>query len=192
LNGRRVVVFLAVGLSLVTAAILIGFLFFSPDVQACANGEDAKNPESQPGVTLPLERQFGTIAEAERFICHSIEYPRDEGLTLERVSAFRSGSLQQVVEGDANAEVRLEYKIAPSGRLLQLNVSPQDLGPPKASPQSQMLRVQGQEAVLTRGGPSPDYVQVDWRKNGLSFHAQSQLSDGFTQEGLLAVLNSVR
>ena len=177
---------------LIAGAVMAGFLFFSPDVQACANGADAKNPESQPGVTLPVERQFETIAQAERFICHSIAYPRDESATLEGVTAFRSGSLQQVVEGDATAEVRLQYRIAPSGRLLQLNVSPQDLGAPRASPQSQTLRVQGQEALLTPGGPSLDYVQVDWRKDGLSFHAQAQLSDGFTLEMLLVALELTR
>jgi hypothetical protein len=169
------------GVVLVGAAIMLGFLFLTPEAQACANGPDAHNPTVVPGVYQPTERQFETIAEAERWICHSVAYPRSDAVKLERVSAFRSGSLQQVVEGDAYAEVRLSFRHA-SGGAIDLTVAPfKGKGD---------LEARGRPASSAR--PSGAGFGDAWQADGLDFQMRAERAAGFTQADFDAIKESIR
>ncbi len=191
-SGRRIILAVFGGIALFAIIGLVSYRFFSPKQEPCANGALALNPESQPGVTLPREDTMNSIEDAETFICHDVAYPRDPSLMLQKITAFRQSSLQDVVESNAYAEVRMTYLHRPTGQTVQVNTSPYDLGPPKSTSESKTIRIGAQEALETRGGPSPDYVQVDWVANGLAFHVQTQLSGGMTEDTLDSLLDSIR
>jgi len=191
-SGRRVILFVFGGIALFIVVGLSGFLFLTPKSEPCANGALAKNPETQPGLSLPRQDTLDNLNEAEKFICHTIPVPRDSSLALQQIVGYRQSSLQDVVEGNALAEIRFTYLHKPSGQTLQVNAAPYDLGPPAKTPESETIRINGQEGLETHGGPTPDYVVVDWIQGGLAYHAQTLLTGGMTQDTLLALLNSIR
>ncbi|HLF78333.1 MAG TPA: hypothetical protein VJB57_12700 [Dehalococcoidia bacterium] len=170
------------GVALVAGMILIGFLFFSPDVQACANGADALNPTQTPGVSLPQERSFETIAEAERWICHSIVYPRTSDLTLYEITAWRGGDLQEVVEGEVYAEITLLFGHNALRSEVGLRVIPsrgkRDL--------ETFNRVYG---VIK---PSEDRFEAHWQKNDLFLQLTAERSPGLSQADFDAIKDSIR
>jgi len=180
------------GIALFSILALVGYLYLTPKQQPCANGALAKNPESQPGVVLPREDTMDSVQDAERFLCHSLAYPRDPSLQLVKLTAFRQSDLKDVIEATAYAEARFTYLHKPSDKTLQLNVAPYDFGPPPSGPNTETIRISGQEAIETHGGPSPDFVLVDWVNNGLAFHATTQLSGAMTQSTLVALLESIK
>jgi hypothetical protein len=175
-HGSRVILALIGGTVLFAVAVLGGFIFLRPEEVPCASGEAALNPTVQPGVSLPLTRTLSSVEEAEAFVCHSLPVVTSPDVELKRIEGFRSGSLQDVVEGRGFAEVSMTYTHNQTGEEIVLLAAKSGSVPPDAP-----------SRVLTSGE-----IEVVWQKDGLDLALRSRLNSALTREQLDAIRNSIR
>lgn len=191
-SGPKVVLaILGSTLAIALLAVAAFLLTDEPNLR-CVAGEDTVNPHDAEGRVLPETRTYDNIADAEAFICHRIAYPRLEGWALESAAATRSGSLGKVIEGEAMAGVLLTYRQT-SGlqRSVDIDVTPSRIQRPDFGGEQEAVRVRDAAATLIRG-PQQDQRRVLWQAGGLDFMATAYVGDDFTEQDLLAVLESVR
>jgi DNA-binding CsgD family transcriptional regulator len=167
------------------------------DPNDCATGEEANNPRSPSGFVRPLQRDFNTFEEAERFLCLPLPRPRTQELQHRRVSAGRSADLEKLIASGARGRGRgwamaIYLPTRGKGRGLQFEVVSGDLGTLNPGEIAEDVSIQGTTGRLYRdSGSSPTQVLIAWEKNGYSFHASSILDNDFKLEDFLAMLETV-
>jgi hypothetical protein len=161
----------------------------------CVSGSLARNPR-QDRLVMPESRTFGTLEEAQAYVCFGVPFPRETGIwRLTAVRAQRSNDLDTLLSDNlrrGHRTVNLGYEDGRPGTLLNIEVflggAPQVEG---AGTEEQIV-IQGAPATIGRGGPFPAFISVVWEKDGLGFLATGSLSEAFTREELLLILESIR
>ena len=159
-----------------------------PHSAACS-GADA--PATRDGF-IPVNDSFDSVTAAERFICHSVAYPRSTpGWEIEHISASRSGPAAYVGRGLGFASVTFDY-MQPDNRAadLRIEVSPYHIDPVIYGIVGQ-VEIMGSQANLIAGLNQTHYV-MQWEAGGFSFYVEAKLTDSFGLPELYEVLNSIR
>jgi hypothetical protein len=144
---------------------------------------------------LTGDRGFETIEEAEAFICHRIAYPRDpKGWLIEDLSAVRRAPPHEIAQGRGFASVTLNYRLAKGNASLRnadlrIEVSPFAIDPVTYGIVDR-VKIMGAKADVIRGD-DPNLVILQWRSSGYSFYTEARLSDDFSLDDLLTVLNTI-
>jgi len=139
---------------------------------------------------LTSDRGFKTMEEAEAFICHRIAYPRDtRGWLIEDISAVRKPSTRAVAQGQGFASVTLNYVLGRTAADMRIEVSPFAIDPVTFGIVDR-VSIMGTWADLIRG-KDHNLVILQWRSSGYSFYTEAKLTDEFSLDDLLAVLNSI-
>ena len=150
--------------------------------------------------------QLGALAVITSFLGHAhpglIDSPRHvvelhaEGWALERIEAVRTLPLEFLVEGDGLGLVTLGYLADASGAPLTIDAAPffglsyfESLIPEQHTEEA--VEVKGKDATVYRYGINPDQVEVLWRDETLEHRATAQLTESFTLEDLLEVLDTL-
>jgi hypothetical protein len=184
--------FNAVAAALIVALVTI--LLTSQDPQPLSALEIACLEErgaAETGGGLSPDSNFETVADAEAYICHRIAYPQDLGdWRIEDISAVRRPSAREVAERRGFASVTLNYVLGRSKADLRIEVSPFAIQPAEFGIVDR-VPVMDTKAELIEGMDRPGHVVLQWRSSGYSFYTEAQLTDEFSLEDLLAVLNSI-
>jgi hypothetical protein len=144
---------------------------------------------------LTGDRGFETIGEAEAFICHRIAYPRDpKGWLIEDISAVRRAPPREIAQGNGFASVTLNYRLARGNTSLRdtdlrIEVSPFAIDPVTYGIVDR-VKIMGAKADVIRGH-DPNLVILQWRSSGYSFYTEARLSNDFSLNDLLTVLNTI-
>jgi hypothetical protein len=196
IDGARLVLAILGSLVVLVAVVLIGFALFEPEGAPCASGELATNPFVN-GRYEPRTELFGSVEEAEAFICHDVPEVQAEGWALERISAERTLPLEFLVEGDGLGVVTLGYLEDASGRPLTVDAAPffglsyfESQIPPDRT--EEPVQVQGLSGTAYGFGINPDFVTVIWLDRTLEHRATVQLTPDFELQDLLEVLDSLK
>jgi hypothetical protein len=192
---RRLKLISLISFNAIAAAIVVALLTIlltSTDEQpsalqtACLDDSGA----SAAGGQLAADRGFGTMEEAEAFICHRIAYPRDlRGWMIEDISAVRRPSTREVAQGRGFASVTLNYMLGRTAADMRIEVSPFAIDPVTFGIVDR-VNIMGTWADLIRG-KDHNLVILQWRSSGYSFYTEAKLTDEFSLDELLAVLNSI-
>ena len=163
-------------------AVAAYFLTKTPNLE-CDSGDASLNPTDTAGIIQPLTKTFDTVGDAESFICHSIQYPRDlQGLQLDTISARRDGNLGDVVEGNVDAIVTLTYSGVDEKLTFEVSPFPID-APTGGSPSPIIVDGKGGKILET-----PDSQIVWWTSGPLFFQATAT---GLDPQLALKILDSV-
>jgi hypothetical protein len=161
----------------------------------CVSGADAQNPTPDPsGLTLPENRVFSTIEEAQAFVCFRIPYPRDtEGWQFQAANALRSHDLGTLLQ-DARGfrRVMLGYDDGHDGSLLRIEVIYGSIGEVSGGGGEEQTTIHGAPATIATGGPFPAFMGVHWEEGSVGFLATASLTPEFTREDVLRILESIR
>lgn len=160
----------------------------APRTAACS-GDAA--PATRDGF-IPVNDSFDSVTAAEKFICHSVAYPRSTpGWEIEHISASRSGPAAYVGRGLGFASVTFDY-MQPDDRAadLRIEVSPYHIDPVVYGIVGQ-VEIMGSQATLIEGLDERHYV-MQWEADGYSFYVEARLTDSFGLPDLYEVLNSIR
>jgi hypothetical protein len=189
-RGSFVVLGLFACVALISAMVMAGFVFFTPESVPCASGDESLNPRDAQSRVLERRETFQAVEDGERFICHRVPHLRDvEGWHLREVEALRTNDLARVVEGLGFAAVYLRYTNQEQGANLQLDVTPQMFDQAREAGET-TVEVGGDDAtVLVRDSGE---AVVRWRRNDLDIIARSQLNETWTLPRFLETLQQVR
>jgi hypothetical protein len=175
------------------AALLIGSVESDTSARAqCAQGEAARNPR-QDGLVMPTNQNFRTIAEAERFACFTVPYPRDLGVwRFQGAIAHRSHDIDMILEsGRGYRAVNLWYGDDRDGTMLRIDVFPGFLPQSSGPDRWERSIIQDVEARIGLGGPAPNFFTVEWLKDDTGFMAHGFFAGDFTRDDLMRILESI-
>jgi hypothetical protein len=161
----------------------------------CMSGADARNAtDDSSGLTLPENRVFSTIEEAQAFVCFRIPYPRDVGSWhFQGANVLRSHDLGTTLQ-DARGfrRVLLGYDDGRSGTLLRIEVIYGGIGEVSGGGAEEQTTIHGAPATVATGGPFPAFMGVHWEEHGIGFLATASLTPEFTRKDVLRILESIR
>jgi hypothetical protein len=151
----------------------------------------ADGPATRDGF-IPVNDSFDSVTAAERFICHSVAYPRSTpGWDIEHIGASRSGPAAYVGRGLGFASVTLDYMQPDNPAAdLRIEVSPYHIDPVSYGIVDE-VEIMGSPAKLIEGVDRTHNV-MQWEAEGFSFYVEARLTDGFGLPELYKVLNSIR
>jgi hypothetical protein len=195
-SGAKLVIALLGSIALVTILVIVGFMLFEPEGQPCATDQLAQNPLDN-GVYGKRVETFDDVETAESFICHSVPGLHADDWHLESIRGERTVPTEFLVEGEGIGFVSLTYtQTDSSGRSITLSSAPLftrigyfgSLVPPDAT--SEPVMIKGLAGTAYRFGVNPDAVTVIWQDGTLEHQATSVTGEGFTLQGLVALLET--
>jgi hypothetical protein len=196
LSGARLVLILFGSFVAVVGTILIGFAVFDPHSTPCAKGDLAEN-QVVDGHYVTRTETFGSVSDAEAFICHDVPELHADGWTLQTITAERSVSLDRMVDGVGVGFVTLGYVETATGRTLTIDSAPflgtsyfASLIPEQHT--EEPVEIKGAGATAYRFGINPNQVEVLWHAKTLEHRAVTQLESDFTLTDVLGLLETLK
>jgi hypothetical protein len=187
-SGAKVVIAMLGAVGAIAIFAVIAVLVTNDDRVRCVEGELQDNAVGPDGRVRPRVETFGTLEEAEAFICHRIPHPRrPDDLNLTTVRVARERNLGDTIEGEGGASIELEYGASAGADSFAVALTL----PPMALPVDtvQPITIRGEDAVLFNVG---EVATAQWNEGAWTIAGRAILDTDFTLEDFLRVLESVR
>jgi hypothetical protein len=190
---RVVGLLLTLNLALAAVGGMLLFRSLKPDHAngsiSCAGGEVAENEIDALGRSKPRTEHFTSLTEAEAFVCRRIPHvTQSEKLSLLTVTVERSTSIEQYSQGNGQAVAVFQYASLLDGGELGVVVTLPPQGGPDLSG-SRTSTIAGHVAYIHE---QQAMTVVHWKTDDYALTAIGALTDEFTLDRMLAVLESVR
>jgi hypothetical protein len=187
-SGAKVVIAIFGAVLAIAVLAVAGFLLTEDDKLLCAEGELQDNQVDAAGNFIPRTETFATIEEAEAFVCKHIPRPRETGdLSLNDISVTRTSNLGGLIEGTGGFTLDLTYQDG-SGDLLFEAFSPPFLAPENEE-DFEPIRIGDDAGQLIQAGTD---TTITWERELFAYRATAALTDDFSLDDLIAILESVR
>jgi DNA-binding CsgD family transcriptional regulator len=158
----------------------------------CVSGPPAENPTQQSPsgatLTMPASEQFGTVEDAEAWICLDVpQAPVLPGWRIAGVAAHRSHSLSQFTQGRGRRTLDISY--VNEADSLRVDLTTPGAGTIEGAGEESSIMVGGVEAKLWRKGLA---ITLQWEVDGVPLIARITPADDTKLGEAVALLESVR
>lgn len=195
MSGAKLVFVILGGLAVVVGIVLLGFTLFEPETAPCATGDMATN-QLVDGRYVSRTESFSAKEDADAFICRGTPELNAEGWSIERIEATRTVPIEILVEGNGIGFVTLSYLDEASGRSLTLDTAPRfsrsffESEVPEQHT-AETVTILDDDGTVYRFGVNPDQVVLIWRAGSLEHRATAQLTQDFSLDDMVAVLETL-
>lgn len=163
-----------------------------PTPPQCVTGPRAENPTQQSpsgaSLTMPTSERFGTVEEGEAWIC--LDVPQAQampGWRIQGVTASRSHSLSQFVQGMGFRSLVISYVKGPDG--LHVELTTPGAGTVEGAGDASTVMIGGAEAKIWR---KDRILTLQWEAGGVALIATIMPATDADLQKSMPLLESIR